>query len=82
MAVLNTNSRFLYDIMVTYAERLVATLPPKLSVCFFVCTGLVTNQESVSLFPMYIPTHFECITQQKHRMWLAISKASGSQLVR
>lgn len=41
MATLNTNSRFLYDIIVTYAKRLVSTLPPELKCCYFVCSGYV-----------------------------------------
>ena len=39
MATLNTNSRFLYDIIVKYAQRLTSTFPPQLSQCHFVCTG-------------------------------------------
>ncbi|MEE6520426.1 hypothetical protein FKM82_018292 [Ascaphus truei] len=39
MEQLNTNSRFLHDNLVQYAERLTATLPEKLSVCYFVNSG-------------------------------------------
>ena len=39
MAVLNTNTRYLHGLIVTYAERLCATLPAPLSVCFFVNSG-------------------------------------------
>jgi 4-aminobutyrate aminotransferase-like enzyme/Ser/Thr protein kinase RdoA (MazF antagonist) len=39
MAVLNTNTRYLHSLVVTYAERLCATLPAPLSVCFFVNSG-------------------------------------------
>ena len=39
MGTLNTNSRFLYDIIVKYAERLASTFPPQLSQCHFACTG-------------------------------------------
>ena len=39
MAVLNTNTRYLHSLIVTYAERLCATLPAPLSVCFFVNSG-------------------------------------------
>lgn len=45
MATLNTHSRYLYDNVYTYAERLLATLPPKLSNIVFTCTG----SESVDL---------------------------------
>jgi len=43
MKKLNTNSRFLYEGMAHYAERLVETLPPPLEVVFFVCTGSEAN---------------------------------------
>lgn len=39
MAVLNTNSRYLHSHIVAYAERLCATLPEPLRVCFFVNSG-------------------------------------------
>lgn len=43
MATLNTNSRFLYDNIVKYAQRLTSKLPPQLSQCHFVCTGSEAN---------------------------------------
>lgn len=39
MAVLNTNSRYLHSYITQYAERLCATLPEPLRVCFFVNSG-------------------------------------------
>ncbi len=39
MALLNTNSRYLHSHIVRYAERLTATLPEPLRVCFFVNSG-------------------------------------------
>jgi 4-aminobutyrate aminotransferase-like enzyme/Ser/Thr protein kinase RdoA (MazF antagonist)/murein DD-endopeptidase MepM/ murein hydrolase activator NlpD len=44
MAVLNTNTRYLHDSLVDYAERLVATLPEPLSVVYFVCSGSEANE--------------------------------------
>jgi 4-aminobutyrate aminotransferase-like enzyme/Ser/Thr protein kinase RdoA (MazF antagonist) len=49
MAVLNTNTRYLYDDLVLYAERLCATLPEPLSVCFFVCSGSEANELALRL---------------------------------
>jgi len=43
MRKLNTNSRFNYEGIATYAQRLVATLPAPLEVVFFVCTGSEAN---------------------------------------
>jgi 4-aminobutyrate aminotransferase-like enzyme len=45
MAILNTHSRYLYEIVYTYAERLLATLPRELSNIVLTCTG----SESVDL---------------------------------
>jgi 4-aminobutyrate aminotransferase-like enzyme len=38
-ATLNTHTRYLHDNVVHYAERLTATMPEPLRVCYFVCTG-------------------------------------------
>jgi len=43
MAVLNTNSRFLHDNLVLYAERLCKTFPGKLSVAYLVNSGSEAN---------------------------------------
>lgn len=42
-ARLNTNTRYLHDGIVTYAERLTATLPEGLSVASFACSGSEAN---------------------------------------
>ena len=44
MARLNTNTRFLHDNLVDYAEALLATLPDELSVCMFVNSGSEANE--------------------------------------
>jgi len=49
LAVLNTNTRYLHDYLVQYAERLSATMPNPLSVCFFVCTGSEANELALRL---------------------------------
>ncbi|MEE8522931.1 MAG: aminotransferase class III-fold pyridoxal phosphate-dependent enzyme, partial [Thermoanaerobaculia bacterium] len=43
MERLNTNTRYLYDQLTEYAERLTAILPDPLSVCYFVCSGSEAN---------------------------------------
>jgi 4-aminobutyrate aminotransferase-like enzyme len=40
---LNTNSRFMYESLARYAERLAARLPDPLEVIFLVCTGSEAN---------------------------------------
>ena len=42
-AVLNTNTRYLHDNIVEYAERLTATLPAGLAVASFACSGSEAN---------------------------------------
>ncbi|TRY92172.1 hypothetical protein DNTS_026298 [Danionella cerebrum] len=49
MELLNTNSRFLHDSLVLYAQRLQATLPEKLSVCYFVNSGSEANDLALRL---------------------------------
>ncbi|MCH7974988.1 MAG: aminotransferase class III-fold pyridoxal phosphate-dependent enzyme [Bacteroidetes bacterium] len=49
MARLNTNTRYLYDGLADYAERLVATLPEPLDVCFFVNSGSEANELALRL---------------------------------
>ena len=49
MAVLNTNTRYLHDNLVDYAERLCAKLPEPLRVCFFVNSGSEANDLALRL---------------------------------
>lgn len=44
MAVLNTNTRYLHENIARLADRLCATMPEPLSVCFFVCSGSEANE--------------------------------------
>ena len=49
MAELNTNTRYLGDQIINYAERLAATLPGSLNVCFFVNSGSEANELALRL---------------------------------
>jgi 4-aminobutyrate aminotransferase-like enzyme/Ser/Thr protein kinase RdoA (MazF antagonist) len=42
-ATLNTNTRYLYESVLEYAERLTATMPASLRVSMFVCSGSEAN---------------------------------------
>jgi 4-aminobutyrate aminotransferase-like enzyme/Ser/Thr protein kinase RdoA (MazF antagonist) len=44
MGVLNTNTRYLHEMVLEYAERLGGLLPDPLSVCFFVNSGSEANE--------------------------------------
>lgn len=49
MAQLNTNTRYLHDLINLYAERLTHTLPAPLRVCFFVNSGSEANELALRL---------------------------------
>jgi ethanolamine-phosphate phospho-lyase len=49
MARLNTNTRYLYDDLYEYADRLVSHLPPGLDHCFFVNSGSEANELALRL---------------------------------
>ncbi|MBC7173352.1 MAG: aminotransferase class III-fold pyridoxal phosphate-dependent enzyme, partial [Polyangiaceae bacterium] len=49
IARLNTNTRYLYEELVEYAERLTATLPEPLDTCFFVNSGSEANELALRL---------------------------------
>uniref|UniRef100_A0AAQ5YV09 Ethanolamine-phosphate phospho-lyase n=1 Tax=Amphiprion ocellaris TaxID=80972 RepID=A0AAQ5YV09_AMPOC len=53
MEQLNTNTRFLHDNLVLYAQKLQATLPDKLSVCYFVNSGSEANDLALRLARQY-----------------------------
>jgi 4-aminobutyrate aminotransferase-like enzyme/Ser/Thr protein kinase RdoA (MazF antagonist) len=48
-ATLNTHTRYLHDNVVRYAERLTATMPDELRVCYFVCTGTEANDLAIRI---------------------------------
>jgi 4-aminobutyrate aminotransferase-like enzyme/Ser/Thr protein kinase RdoA (MazF antagonist) len=49
LAVLNTNTRYLHERLVEYAERLTETLPAPLRVCYFVNSGSEANELALRL---------------------------------
>ena len=53
MAVLNTNTRYLHESILEYAERLVALMPPPLRVCYLVCSGSEANELAIRLARAY-----------------------------
>ena len=53
MARLNTNTRYLYDGLTEYAERLCSTLPDPLDICFFVNSGSEANELALRLAVTY-----------------------------
>ncbi len=53
IAKLNTNTRYLYDNLGEYAERLCATMPSSLTHCFFVNSGSEANELALRLARVY-----------------------------
>jgi 4-aminobutyrate aminotransferase-like enzyme len=49
MQTLNTNTRYLHDTILHYAERLTSTLPDPLNVCYFVNSGSEANELAIRL---------------------------------
>lgn len=53
MALLNTNTRYLHDHLVRFAEKLCDTLPKPLNVCTFVCSGSEANDLALRMAEAY-----------------------------
>jgi 4-aminobutyrate aminotransferase-like enzyme/Ser/Thr protein kinase RdoA (MazF antagonist) len=53
MAVLNTNTRYLSDLLNEYVERLTATLPEPLRVCYLVTSATEANELALRLTRAY-----------------------------
>ncbi|MBW2440067.1 MAG: aminotransferase class III-fold pyridoxal phosphate-dependent enzyme [Deltaproteobacteria bacterium] len=53
MPVLNTNTRYLHDYIIAYAQRLLSKFPDPLSVCYFVCTGSEANELALRMARNY-----------------------------
>jgi 4-aminobutyrate aminotransferase-like enzyme/Ser/Thr protein kinase RdoA (MazF antagonist) len=53
MRAVNTNTRYLHDTIWRFAERLCATLPEPLEVCFFVNSGSEANELALRLARTY-----------------------------
>src|ERR1041385_6286211 len=49
MELLNTNTRYLSELILEYAEKLTAKLPDPLSVCYFVNSGSEANELALRL---------------------------------
>ncbi|PKI16580.1 aminotransferase class III-fold pyridoxal phosphate-dependent enzyme [Colwellia sp. 12G3] len=53
MAKLNTNTRYLHDNIINYADKLLATMPDELSVCMLVNSGSEANELAFRLARYY-----------------------------
>lgn len=57
LGILNTNTRYLHDSILEYADKLTATLPSPLSVCFFVNSGSEANELALRLARTHTRAH-------------------------
>ncbi len=53
IATLNTNTRYLHDLITTYSRRILNTLPPNLEVCYFVNSGSEANDLAIRMSRCY-----------------------------
>jgi len=56
-AVLDTNTRYLHEAVLRFADRLVAALPPSLRVCYFVNSGSEANELALRLASAHTGRH-------------------------
>jgi 4-aminobutyrate aminotransferase-like enzyme/Ser/Thr protein kinase RdoA (MazF antagonist) len=64
LALLNTNTRYLHDTILRYAERLTALLPRALRICYFLNSGSEANELALRLARGH--THREDIIVLEH----------------
>jgi len=57
VALLNTNTRYLYDALPQYAERLLSKFPPHLNKVFFVNSGSAASDLAIRLAQNYTAKH-------------------------
>lgn len=79
MSVLNTHTRYLYDIVLSYAERLVATFPAELSNAMFTCTGSEANDLALRIARTHTGGSGIIVTENAyHGITAAVAEASPS----
>ncbi len=78
-ATLNTHTRYLYDIVLTYAERLVATFPTELANAMFTCTGSEANDLALRIARAHTGNSGIIVTANGyHGITAAVAEASPS----
>lgn len=78
-ATLNTHTRYLYDIVLTYAERLLATFPAALSNVMFTCTGSESSDLAMRIARNYTGGKGIVVTENAyHGITAAVSEFSPS----
>ncbi len=71
--ILNTNTRYLYEIMDEYSKRILKYFPKKLSVIYFVCSGSEANDLALRIANNYsLGTEIFCIDNAYHGHTLSL----------
>lgn len=78
-AILSTNTRYLHDIILDYAEKLLATFPAELGHVMFTCTGSETNDLAIRIARAFTGgTGFIVTETAYHGITHAVSQLSPS----
>jgi 4-aminobutyrate aminotransferase-like enzyme len=78
-ATLNTHTRYLYDLVLTYAEKLIATFPAELSNVMFTCTGSESSDLAMRIARTFTGgTGFIVTETAYHGITSAVSEISPS----
>ena len=78
-ATLNTHTRYLYDIVITYAERLVETFPEELANVMFTCTGSESADLAIRIARSFTGAAGIIVTENAyHGVTAAVSEFSPS----
>jgi 4-aminobutyrate aminotransferase-like enzyme len=78
-ATLNTHTRYLYDVILTYAEKLIATFPAGLANAMFTCTGSEANDLAFRIARTYTGNAGIIVTANGyHGISAAVAEASPS----
>lgn len=77
--ILSTNTRYLHDVILDYAERLLATFPTELGHMMFTCTGSETNDLAIRISRAFTGgTGFIVTETAYHGITQAVSQISPS----
>ncbi|MBR0784794.1 aspartate aminotransferase family protein [Bradyrhizobium iriomotense] len=78
-ATLNTHTRYLYEVVITYAERLIATFPNELANVMFTCTGSESSDLAVRVAKSFTGGAGIIVTENAyHGITAAVSEFSPS----
>lgn len=79
LATLNTHTRYLHEGVVSYAERLLATMPPELGHMMFTCTGSEANDLALRIARSYTGRQGVIVTRLAyHGLTESVSEFSPS----